>query len=219
MVARPAAPEPALAEGGWKKRAEAAGLLSEVMSRLHASDLQLLQFIPASPAGDCGDVARAFAIASVAGLGRTLLIAAGPDGARAHGSHPASRQIPQHGAGRGYGIAPDPAITGLYHMRLQGGAPEMARIAGSPQHAWAGRMADFRMLVVASASPDWYPETLLICPFCRGSVLTVAAGLTRLDELQATARQLQQAGGVLLGTVLHDAPRLAGGRPWRRGPV
>lgn len=61
---------------------------------------------------------------------------------------------------------------------------------------------------MASPAPNVSPATLAYAAGCHGSILTVAAGVTRLPVLLATLRQVRHAGGTILGTVLFEAPRV-----------
>ncbi len=98
-------------------------------------------------------------------------------------------------------IIPDSFIAGLYHRQVNdvfcGGLPTET-LDGQP----------FKMVVIQSSTPGRSPMGLSGARHCHGSVLTVAAGITRLADLQATVRQIRHAGGTLLGTVLFDAPRI-----------
>jgi hypothetical protein len=208
---------PAGIKPAWQPKAEAVALLGEVLSRMTTSELPIVQFIPATAGHTCGDVARDFAIAAVARLGRTLLVAADPGCSAEPGApHPVAWRVPERGRFKPSGLVPDPMISGLYHMRLQGGAAEAAKLAIESQAGWNAAAADFRMVVIESLSPSRSPETLLMSPACRGAVLTVLAGVTRLAEVEAAARQIGNAGGILLGCVLHEARASAFTLPWRR---
>jgi len=48
--------------------------------------------------------------------------------------------------------------------------------------------------------------TLDLATRCHGSILVVTAGRTGLPQAHRVMRQVQLAGGTLLGSVLHGAP-------------
>ena len=103
---------------------------------------------------------------------------------------------------------PDSSIPGLYYKEVDE-LSDLLMQAGKPA------TRTFKLVVVLSASPRLSPAALSCARFCNGSVITVAAGLTRAEALRATDRQLRQVGATVLGTVLFDAPRLP--RPLRLG--
>lgn|GEM_PF-2140085 len=201
----------------WRPRPEAVALLSQVMSRLPAGEFFMVQFIASLGETGAGRVARDFAVASVALIGRTLLLSSNTADAA---DEPSGLDIGWRGNERGRGkmlsIVPDSGVAGLYHGRLSGTAAEAARIAKNPQGAWIGANHDFRMLVFESPAPQRSPGTLALAACCQGSVLCVGAGRTRLAEWQATTGQVQRAGGTVLGSVLYDAPSLRPRMPWRK---
>jgi len=206
----------AVTEMFWRPRPEAVALLSQVMSRLPASDVFMVQFVASLGDAGAGRVARDFALASVAVIGRTLLLSAGVmDVAEDLPGMEISWRGTDRGRAKFVSIVPDSGISGLYYARLAGTAAEAARISKSPQGAWLGAGHDFRMLVFESPPPSRSPATMALAACCQGSVLAVGAGATRLADLQATAGQVQRAGGTLLGTVLYDAPSVRRATPWR----
>ncbi len=110
------------------------------------------------------------------------------------------------------GITPDTYVAGLYYTAL---ALERAGPLEVPLAAWLAGPQAFRMIVIDCPAVAADPRTLAVSSLCHGSVLAVEAGRTTLPQLRASARQLASAGAPLLGTVLHDAPRI-GFNPLRR---
>ncbi len=209
--------EAATGEMFWRPRTEAVALLSQVMSRLPPSDVFMVQFIASLGDAGAGRVARDFALACVAVIGRTLLLSSsGADGPDDSSGIEVTWRGPDRSRGKIVSIVPDSGISGLYHGRLAGTAAEAARISKNPQGSWLGASHEFRMLVFESPMPSRSPATLVLAAYCQGSVLTVGAGATRSADLQAAAGQVQRAGGTLLGSVLYDAPSFHGGMPWQK---
>jgi Mrp family chromosome partitioning ATPase len=50
------------------------------------------------------------------------------------------------------------------------------------------------------------PEARVMARLADGVVMVVRAGSTKLEDAIAAERHIQQDGGVLIGTVLNDAP-------------
>ena len=160
--------------------------------------MPIVQFVPACLTGQSSHVSREFAGAAVARYGRTLLLdeAEKADSFKRPSKHRASRRQRRTG-----GIVPDGETPGLYHRQASDIALE--QIATETLDA-----QPFRMVVLQSAAPIACPIGLDRARQCHGSILTVAAGVTHLSELQATARLLRHAGGTVLGVVLFDAPTI-----------
>ena len=96
---------------------------------------------------------------------------------------------------------PDTSIPGLYYEKVDDLQNQLAQ-TGMPV------AQSFKLVVVLSDTPSCSPTALGCARSCHGSIITVAAGVTRLAALQVTARQLRQVGATVLGTVLFDAPNL-----------
>ncbi len=172
-------------------------LLAEIVARLGQADVPVVQVMAACGRSRAAGVSLGLAVASVPGYGRTLLMA--DDGAQ--GSDAGGPRL----AGRGaQAVIPDAGVPGLYHRRFDEGLLDRQPTPPSTSRTSA---KSFRMIVLASQSPAACPAGLAHAARCHGTILAVAAGVTSLAELQATARQVQQAGGTVLGTVLYDAPR------------
>lgn len=176
--------------------ATARALLAEVVARLSQADLPIVQIIAACGLSRAAGVAQDLAAAAALTYGRTLLVT--DDGES--GQHLTAQRSPGKGV---HEIIPDAAVTGLYHRRFDEGLLER-----EPSPVPTGRTApkSFRMLVLASRSPIDCPSGLSHATRCHGTIVAVAAGVTRLADVQATARQLDLAGATVLGTVLYDAP-------------
>ena len=177
-------------------RVEASILLAEVLAGLRGVGSPIVQFMPACLAGADGHVSREFAVVAAARFGRTLLI----DTTKTvdtpskeptcRGGNRKPRRAPT--------MVPDSDVPGLYHRRASEVSFETI-ITETPADQ------PFRMMIVQSLTPSVCPSSLDHARHCHGTILTVAAGVTRLPELQTTARQLRLAGGTLLGVVLFDA--------------
>ncbi len=194
----------------------AALLLSQILARLHEVASPVIQFVPCSAGGTAALVAHEFGIVSARGFGRTLLTsvrgiteAAEADGLAWPGSNslcPEERLHP---------VVPDAGVCGLYHAQLvclsraASAHDDIDAIPRMPCFA-----ADFRMSVLVCPAPSDSSEAVILAARCHGSILTVAAGATRLSDLLTTASVIAAAGGKLLGTVLHDAPPAARW-PWK----
>ena len=180
----------------------ARALLAEIVARLSHADLPIVQVMAVCSRSRATGVALGLAVAAVSGFGRTLLV-------NDSGMH-TDTTMPRLPGRSVHAVIPDAAVPGLYHREF-----DEALLDREPSPAQTGRAAanTFRMLVLASRSPTDSPSGLGHAARCHGTLLAVAAGVTRLADIQATARQLQLAGGTLLGTVLYDAPRF---RLWPR---
>jgi hypothetical protein len=208
-------------------RPEALTLLSEIMARLHGVDMPVVQFIRASGESMAADIAASFAQASAVSLGRTLLIrlqVPEPPRISFAGDAVAVATIPRRRtrkAAEALEIVPDSAVSGLCHARL---GCEYGRASQSipalPEALLDGAALDFRLIVIESDAPERCPLALDLATRCHGSVLVVAAGVTALPQARRVMRQVQLAGGTLLGSVLHDAPSIPHIRmpSWRRRP-
>jgi len=188
---------------------EAVALLSQVVARLHGIDVPVVQFIQVSGGLKPSNVPRYFAEACLSRLGRTLL-------AGLHNPRP-----PQVGASSGNlrgtivgrrrarklasdmpDIVPDVGVEGLYHVRIGAGPGEFSQV---PPAVWLGEARlEFKFLVIDCGPLDVNPAAVELASRCHGSILTVAAGITRLAQAQAVAQHVQVAGGTLLGSVLYD---------------
>lgn len=63
--------------------------------------------------------------------------------------------------------------------------------------------AQFRTTVIATPNPTSQPECLLLCRKVDGVVLVLESERTRKDGARWAARQIEESGGRLLGTVLN----------------
>ncbi len=194
-------------------RPEAVRLLSEIMARLHGVDMPVVQFIRACGQAATAEIAASFAQASAGCLGRTLLIrvhALEPSGVSFSDAAAAVATIGRRRARKAADnleIIPDSLISGLCHARIgfaYGQAASPAHV--SPDIFLEGVSLDFRVIVIESDAPERCPMTLDLAVRCHGSVLVVAAGATGLPQTRRVMRQVQLAGGTLLGSVLHGAP-------------
>ena len=175
---------------------EATALLTEILARLHDVEVPIVQFVPACPATGLGRVTRDFGVAAVARHGRTLLLSS-----RCNEGDVKLAPVRRRVSAAAASTTPDASIPGLYYKEVDE-LPGLLMQAGGP----AAR--SFKLVVVLSGSPSCSPATLSCARHCSGSVITVAAGVTRAEALQATERQLRQVGATVLGTVLFDAPRM-----------
>ncbi len=190
---------------------EAIALLAEVLARFHNVALPAVQFIDACPRSGGSQIAREFAVASVSKFGRTLLLAQGTQAQLA--KHRAAGNATRALANGTHTLTPDSTIPGLYHRKLEDEAVEVSDLAVQIGRSAANKA--FRMLVFASSAPGVSPSVLIQAARCQGSIITVAAGITRLSAIQNTARQIHSAGGSVFGTILFDAPCLRRVTPLR----
>ena len=188
-------------------------LLGEVLARLGNVERPVVQILAASTSGNATPVARDFAVAAATRFGRTLLVnasgSADQQDARTRGL---SWLMSGTLGGEPDGISPDTSIPGLYYASLALHQPGPLEV---PLEAWLAGPQAFRMVVVESAAIAADPRMLAVSSLCHGSVLAVGAGETTLVQLRGLARQLASAGVPVLGTLLHNAPRIVL-KPWRR---
>ena len=188
-------------------------LLSEIMARLHGVDMPVVQFIRASGEAASTEIAASFAQASAGCLGRTLLIrlhTSEPPGVSSSNDTAAVATIPRRRARKAADnleIVPDSLVPGLCHARIEFAYGQTSsQTQASPDTFLEGASLDFRVIVIESDAPERCPMTLDLAVRCHGSVLVVAAGTTSLPQARGVMRQVQLAGGTLLGSVLHGAP-------------
>ena len=208
------------AEAGQPSRA-GLRLLSEVLAALAGVERPVVHIVSVSGSGQAGTggVAREVAAAAAARFGRTLLACSSEPAAVDPCGRDLSWLMTGVLGGEPDGITPDVAVPGLYHASL---AIRQAGPLDVPVQAWLAGPQVFQMIVIESPAASADPRTLAVAAQCDGSVLAVGAGATTLAELRVAARQMAGAGVRVLGTVLHDAPRIgagagpAGGRIGRR---
>ncbi len=75
-----------------------------------------------------------------------------------------------------------------------------------PDALLEGVSLDFRLIVIESDAPERCPIALDLATRCHGSILVVTAKSTDPSQARRVMRQVQLAGGTLLGAVLHGAP-------------
>lgn len=196
----PATTAPRAPVGPTYSQLPGATLLSDVLARLSYPNSITLQFMPLDAAGSHEIVARNFAIAAASQFGRVLLLTTVPS--KSGGFEAPSRRLARLLNMEQRSATPDARVPGLYHQLL-GDADLSESLC---------RLADedgFRLIAVQSLAPAVSLSSLSVAQKCQGTVLTVAAGRTCLSSLQVTARQVQQVGAQLLGTVLLNAPSLS----------
>jgi len=189
--------------------AQAVSLLGEILARLHGLAKPVVQVVPAMAGQTPDQVAFDLAVAASAHLGRTLLVSAGlhesPD---LSGARELAWRMTRLLGGVPDTIMPDALVACLYHAQPVGGA--------MPIPLWKNAAQDFQLILLDCPPIATHPQTLAAARGCDGAVLTVAAGVTRMDHLRAAQRQLASAQVPVLGTVLHDAMRMDIRPPWRK---
>ena len=195
---------------------EAVLLLSEIMARLHGVDMPVVQFINVSGEAGAADITASFAQASAACVGRTLLVHLGQpgprEGTRLGVAHPVAT-IPRRRARKAVPdsieIMPDSVVPGLCRAYLGGEQAGAYSKKSSSCETWLDGMTfDFKLIVIESGSPERAPAALDLATRSHGNVLIAAAGMTRLAQTRIVVRQIQLAGGTLMGSVLYDAPSI-----------
>jgi hypothetical protein len=189
-------------------------LLSEIMARLHGIEMPVVQFIHASGEGNVRQAAGSFARASAACLGRTLLVRRQPVGAppltqaaSAASMPTVSRRRARKSVVDAFEIVPDSAMASLFHVQIGRETQGSLQAMQASPEAWLDSITlDFRLIVIESDAPERSLATLELARRCHGSVLVVTAGTTSLSQARTAMRQVQLAGGTLLGSVLQDAP-------------
>jgi hypothetical protein len=168
----------------------ARSLLTRIVARLPGRGPKIVQFLSFDPT-PASDVSRALCVAAAYHLGHVLL---------------AEIVAPDTDAGV-EGIFPDAAVARLYHRRLSLCPLDVVRHgrAALLRAIDAGNDV-FDMVVFDSRYTDnGLGNTLLASAFA-GTVLVARAGSTTLPQLSHAASAVQEAGGLLLGAVLADAP-------------
>ncbi len=201
---------------------EAAILLSHIATRFVSVEAPIVQLLQVSANPNASSVARCLAQAGPARMGRTLLA-----GLRQADPEPATGGAllsPHAGSGRPRGrragspvleVLPDIAWPGLYHAQLGSHYRMPQPVAGSLTTAWLGdTRLEFHFLIFDCGPIAGCPAALELSARCHGSILVVAAGVTRPSEIETAARQVRLAGGTVMGSVLYHA-QPAG---HRRGP-
>ena len=191
-----AACEAASPEGGpWPRMLEpgadvaathaaSVALLWRIRRRIGRDAMPLLQFVPCDLGVGGGAAASGFARAAAVLLGRSLFIDA---------HRPATA-----------GAVPDAYVRRLYHQCLAG--PTLCSLLSQSIDS-AGRAAGaFSAIVVDQVSSECGDGACAAAPLCRGTVLVVRAGMTQLRQVRNAAQRIEAVGGVILGTVLIDAP-------------
>ena len=193
---------------------EAIALLAEIIARLHGVDMPVVQFINVSGDSSAAEATASFAQASAACLGRTLLVRLGQPESQERwriGTAPPvatlSRRRTRKAVTESTDIVPDSTTPGLWHAYVRCGPSETSLAKFSSPGNWLdGVTLDFKLVVIESLSPEVCPVTLELATRCHGSVLLVTAGITSLSQSRIVMRQIQLAGGTLVGSVLYDAP-------------
>ncbi len=147
--------------------------------------MPLLQFVGCDAETASGRVAAGCAKAAAAMLGRTLLI-----DARRAGTVDA---------------VPDAYVNRLYHQCLAG--PALCKVLSRSVESGGRPAGTFSAIVIDQISPVAGDAVFAMAPLCRGTVLVVRAGVTRLRDIRGLAQRLQAVGGAVLGTVLVGAGR------------
>ena len=198
--------------------ADYAALLDHVLARTGIAGTPVLQFLPCQGDGVAPEIARGLALCAAGSLGRTLCVTASHGAAGANGPPGAELATER-----------DPFMPALHHASLPGGifdrhateqpvttwleaashafrlvvidcaAPRAPGPSPAPAPPWPGR-------VRFGAAPPPCPPARRPAPLCSGTILLVQAGRTRLAHVQATAAELVQIGGTVLGTVLARVP-------------
>jgi hypothetical protein len=192
---------------------QATALLSQVLAYLRGIDVPVLQFVQVSENGATSGVARSFADASLAWLGRTLLVSLGntppsalqPSGGKETVPFTDRRQATKPLADQ-TNIVPDAEVPELYYARIGPAVTEAIAASRVQPSVWLGEArSNFRFLIIDCGSFAGNPVAVELASRCHGSILTVCAAHTTLVEVRAASRQLRLAGGRLLGSVLYNA--------------
>ena len=199
-----------------RPKPEAVALLSEIIARLHGVDMPVVQFINVSGESSAAAVTASFAQASAICLGRTLLVRLcrpEPQDGRTESALPVAtppRQRTRKAAAESIEIVPDSTVPGLCHayVRRESAETSLEKFSSS-ENLLDCLTLDFKLIAIESLSPEGCPATLELATRCHGSVLLVTAGKTSLSQLRIVMRQVQLAGGTLMGSVLNDAPSAA----------
>jgi hypothetical protein len=178
-------------------------LLAQVMARLPRVARPVVQVVAASPRCTTGRVAYALAAEAAAHLGVVLLVCDGGAVVNdASGARQMAARMTRLLGGQAGAVLPDGGVAGLYHT-----GNESVRGA-APIEAWLEDERAFRMIVLDMPCFAASARSLATAMLCDGCLLTVAAGVTRPADVRATLRQVSGTSVPLLGTVLHEAPRI-----------
>jgi capsular exopolysaccharide synthesis family protein len=75
------------------------------------------------------------------------------------------------------------------------------------RETFAALRSHYDMILVDAPPLPWIPESRVLARLADGVVMVVRAGATRIEDAIATERYIHQDGGILIGTVLNDAPQ------------
>jgi hypothetical protein len=180
---------------------------------LHGIDVPVVQLVQVSEGHAVSGIARTLAEASLAWLGRTLLISVTKptssyflaEKEREAGSTSILRRTNESLTDQ-ISITPDADISDLYYAKVCPTAAEEMATSQVQSTSWlGGARSKFRLLIVDCGRFAGNPGAVEIAPLCHATILTVCASETTLPEILASSKQLQLAGGRLLGTVLYNA--------------
>jgi hypothetical protein len=196
-----------------KPEPTAIALLSQVLAFLHGIEVPVVQFVQVSGATVSSGVARSLAEASLACLGRTLLVSFRSVSGQTILSKPKHEsgfskfcKLDQESTTDTADIIPDAQEPNLFHARIEPGLVGSTRSSVVPPAIWLGEVrTDFRLMILDCGSFASNPGAIELASRCHATIFTVCRAETSLSEIHFSARQLHLAGGRLLGTVLYDA--------------
>lgn len=168
-----------------------ARLLEQVLVRCRADATPTILLLPCH--GSALLVGGRLAAAAAALLGRTLLAdAAGGD----ENSLPAHRLATRR----------DARVPALHHTTISASVIDQIRTGQPIANEFEAISRAFRLVAIVCAAAGASAQALALAPLCSGTLLLVQAGQTRLADVAAAARSVAAAQGVVLGTVLTEAP-------------
>ncbi len=177
---------------------EAGALLNRVLGRIGLVTTPMIQLMPCIPDERASDIALSLAVAAAANLGRALLIDV---------THVAVQTTQAGSAASALMTARDVFVPALHHAHIGPFLLDRRNGNDNIQHTLAAAAKSFRLLVLDCPSAKASPESLALAHLCSGTVLIVHAGRTRIADVLAASREIESAGGRVLGTVLTQVPQ------------
>ena len=127
---------------------------------------------------------------------------------------PSSEKVPTHrtqhdgaaDAGHdGRDLAQDTPIPNLYVIQVGRPLPSPAALYQEPIAALiADLRQEFRYVMLDCSPVEQYSDASFVAPRVDGIVMVIRSEVTRIETAMKTKRQLEWAGGKVIGTVLND---------------
>jgi capsular exopolysaccharide synthesis family protein len=125
------------------------------------------------------------------------------------GVHEFSRTVPAEGSAP---VDPFVRATAIKNLSLMSSGDIASGQASLVQtlrfrEIFSALRAHYDMILVDAPPLPWIPESRVMARLADGVVMVVRAGSTCLEDAIAAEKHIHQDGGILIGTVLNDAPQ------------